>query len=544
MYSRRFVYALGLCVCLLYLPTNSLLAQSTIEDPFITATSGTNYPMYFLFGEVGASNNPNASGSIRSVQSDGRFSLIYADGVDSFSNLSNTSVLFSEVLLRTVILKHLKKENYILGFEPLSTYDPGSASNVYLCQTAHSLDILTSGLDTSDVQYAPIMRLNFRAMVRTVNPDSTVNINSQDTSLFTKFDLFYFAYLDPVYKENDIFFAGTLIKQNNGQLNTSFYNRTRINYTETPYFLGSFRFDLDGNVSTIEAGRYGIPFVAASHDQIDFCNWFNGYWSYGSASNYVTFPWIFPDFRSLVRPLSSTLHFVTNSERLDINGVSSDVHLISGNFSDLDSDSGGMTDYHEWYQTKHDLLDPSDDRYTTPEIEVPPEDLPEPPEGESVVDIGKDTVGRYENYWDNQVGDPFDLDNIEQPETSDPDNFELEHWDVESIYQTTKGSTDTSKLENAVEDVFGSVDNVQDISLSFTPTVDMSSLGVTWQGQTIDLNPVHVLGLNTRAVSDVAIKFRMIRLALLLVEWITFFYACYKLVLNSISGSSDGGSEE
>lgn len=74
------------------------------------------------------------------------------------------------------------------------------------------------------------------------------------------------------------------------------------------------------------------------------------------------------------------------------------------NAGNLDYDEGGQKDLSEWIVNKNRNDPTDDDRSQNQDPQVnPPPDV-EWPEGQNVVDLGKDTFTRYERYWETTTG--------------------------------------------------------------------------------------------------------------------------------------------
>lgn len=109
----------------------------------------------------------------------------------------------------------------------------------------------------------------------------------------------------------------------------------------------------------------------------------------------------------------------------------------------LDYDNGGQMDLSEWIVNKN-RNDPSDDdkNQTDPEVNPPNTDWPE---GQSVVDIGRDSFNRYENYWQVETGyyEPLqvssNLGTLESEALTPFEKEDLELDDMPDVESKTQG---------------------------------------------------------------------------------------------------------
>ena len=109
----------------------------------------------------------------------------------------------------------------------------------------------------------------------------------------------------------------------------------------------------------------------------------------------------------------------------------------------LDYDNGGQRDLSEWIVNKN-RNDPSDDdkNQTDPEVNPPNTDWPE---GQSVVDIGRDSFNRYENYWQVETGyyEPLQLSSnlgtLESEALTPFEKDDLELDDMPDVESKTQG---------------------------------------------------------------------------------------------------------
>ena len=309
---------------------------------------------------------------------------------------------------------------------------------------------------------------------------------------------------------------------------------TALEHTYQLVASGTFR-KTASEFSLVTSMNYSLPFHYNGTLTIDYCQIPNKYWDGETATQYYSITNT-PVYNA---PLNGAPQFY---QTLSLQTESAVFQQGSSDFSNimsLDTDDGGMTDYHEWYQTDHDLTDPNDDDENTITPPTPEEDIPE---GESVVDIGRDTVNRYDNYWDEQLGDFESLPSISPSSVTPLDALEPEDIDIQDMISDVQGAFDSNIEQNTFkgkfDDLFSPLSN-NDQKLTWTINPSINNSMVNFPMSTITIDPQS--WVNDANYGQYFVLFRG---CLVLFEFLVFIYGCYKLILSNISGTSQNAGDE
>ena len=551
MYTRRIVYYFG-CGVLFLCCSPLAVADDGIEYPFITSSSYSSYPVYFWIDELYDAQTGGSTGNNRysNPSASSHFYGYFLDSDCNFISNSN-SPLSREIFLKAFFSAFSDDVKYqsIMDFTPNPPLN--LSSNTIFCELLQYIDVLNAPV-TSNRKIMISMGFMGYFYIRTVKVKDEIEPKY--------FDVFVYGQVGRPSVRNE---NGTEISLGCSIIyNTDSYNillsgsdASIINSAFTYQLCASYRMDKNGNIISYSKDGFGLPFYFdKSSRAIEFCLGKNGYWTGDSASSYpniVTLPFFTSAaFNGAFQRFYTDLTILTAAQRYVLNITDIIPFTI-----DLDTDSGGMTDYHEWYQTKHDLLDPSDDVDDTPESEAPEVTNPaggggdimdDIPEGESVVDIGKDTIERYKYLLDSAVGDSDELPTVNAPIITDPENFELENFSIPSLASsiTTSAESSLQSYQGRLNDLFSPMSSgVQAPDLTFDPSVHLPSLNTSLSLDPVSLNPTSILGFNTRAAVSYAAPFAPFRVILLVAQSLLFIWCCIKLVFNTMAPGSSGEND-
>lgn len=375
------------------------------------------------------------------------------------------------------------------------------------------------------------------------------------------YDVFYYFFLAPASPDGASANSNIWQLRKNNTTSTAYLYPTHtelvVDGMKTYQFYGTFTAEITNNSFDLSPAsglsKYSLPLDIDELDgQVVFAtnsvkNYYWATWADTEATA-TTYPSLSTNFaidagsgaNVSLWPYYSSLSLRTASQLIPFG--SNDNLLESRFLFALDTDSGGMRDVYEWFQTKHDVLNPADDEETTEEIEP---EIPEPEEGEYVVDVGKDTVERYDRYWDDQLGDDEELPELTPPTMPDLPNYGMREFYFDQV---------TVPLQRQMQDEFQDSEFKSTFDSTFTP-LGVGDNQLTWtinpsvQNSFVNMPLPSVTLAPSTWINDPTYGpiFQTFRSCLLLVEFLYFIYKMYKLAVSSISGgavSADNGGED
>lgn len=535
MRPLRCILAFGLCA--LFLFGTSLKAQDLVPEVITSDlnldTTYAQYPIYFV---VGANGHYGSS-----------LPYTYLSNVNFYHLKNDASTDWPEV--RVAQFWRAFCENQGFDYCPLSDIVTSYKYNFGLSQVynpSNELIVEAGGRTVSMSHFGSTETRNISSFFVLVSLRGVVYYRNTDSQ--NEYDVFYYLYLAPA-NSNGVGVASWYCYANNSFRDYSFIptsNMISLDRMYTYQFCGQFRARITGTDFELvdQDDQISLPFYKSLTDSnIVFCKGLgNFYWnSFGTVDKDST---DYPGFTSY--NFSSSVANTANWPfyiRLKFETANFSYFLDEfttfPNLAALDSDGGGMSDFEEWYQTKHDLLDPDDDTENTEEIDDE-KPLPEPEEGESVVDIGKDTVDRYKRYWDEAIGTDEELGEVTLPELDDPDELSINPPQFEYIYHEADnawkaGFDDNSKFKTTLDSTFSTLNNADTLNWQFNPSIQSNLVSVA-------LPPVSISPSEWIRDPVYGPYFTTFRGCLLLCEFLYFCYSLYKLALSALTGSGAGDS--
>lgn len=535
----------NLWMCTLYFFGAALVYSQDLVPEVITSdlnqdTTYAQYPIYFIVGADG-----HYGTSLPSV---------YLSNVNFYHIKNDASTDWPPV--RQAQFWRAFCDNQRFYYCPLSdivttySYSSGVGSTYY---PSNALIVSAGGRTVSMSHFGSTETHNITSYFVVVSLRGVVYYRNTDNE--NEYDVFYYLYLAPAtgYGVGVASWYCYALGLASGDYPDGYHgdykfiptsNMISLEGMKTYQFCGQFRARITGTDYEIvdQDDQISLPFyIANTSSTIVFCQGLgNFYWnSYGTVDKDSTDYPIFNsyDFTSSVANTSNWPFYTRLKFQTAKSSYYLDEFTTFPNLGQLDSDLGGMTDYQEWYQTKHDLLDPDDDAENTEEIDDE-KPLPEPEEGESVVDVGKDTVDRYKRYWDDVLGDDEDLAEITLPELDDLDDLEISSPpEIDYIFKNANDAwkaefDENSKFKTTFDSTFSALNNADTLSWTFNPSVNSNIAALPLPDVTI---------APATWVSDPVYGpyFSTFRSCLLLCEFLYFCYSLYKLALSALTGSND-----
>ena len=515
------------------------LVPTVITSDLHQDTTYAQYPIYFVVG------------------SDGRYGssvpYIYLSKVNFYHIKNDASLDWPQA--REAQFWRAFCDNQGFYYCPLSdivttySYSSGVGSTYY---PSNALIISAGGRTVSMSHFGSTETKNIASFFVLVSLRGVVYYRNTENE--NEYDVFYYLYLAPATSYGIGVASWYCYDLSIGSGDYKFIptsNMISLEGMKTYQFSGQFRARITGTDYEIvdQDDQLSLPFYTPNYGStIVFCRGLgNFYWnSYGTvdkdSTDYPTFNSY--DFSSSVANTSNWPFYT----RLQFQTAKSNYYLDEFTtfpvLDQLDSDSGGMTDFQEWYQTKHDLLDPDDDAENTEEIDDE-KPLPPPEEGESVVDIGKDTVDRYDRYWDDQVGDDEELPEVTPPTLQSLPSPGMQEFYLDQVTAPIQQKFDDTLRDHEFKTAFDNTFDplgASDQKFTWTINPSINSTMVQMPLPSVTINP------STWIQDPVyGVYFQTFRSCLLLVEFLFFIYKMYKLAVSSLSGgaiSADSGGGE